>query len=109
MITTKVARRITVVLDAALKELVFDKVQSLGACCFHYMEVSGQGTHAVTGDPYSGEGLLRLEIVTTQEIGAKLLDWIHAAQFAQLSHYALFAFADNVEVDERDQSITKIR
>jgi len=35
MITTKVARRITVVLDAALKELVFEKVRSLGACCFH--------------------------------------------------------------------------
>ncbi|MHC2067184.1 hypothetical protein ACYFX5_06920 [Bremerella sp. T1] len=108
MITTKVARRVTIVLDASLKELVFEQVQSLGACCFHYMEVNGQGLHAVTGDPYNGTGLLRMEIVTTEAIGAKLLDWIHAAQFAQLNQYALFAFADNVEVDERDQSMTKL-
>lgn len=108
MITTKNARRVTIVLDAALKDIVFEKVQQLGAACFNYTECSGQGLHAVTGNPYSGESLLRMEIVTTPMIGAKLLDWIHAAQFAQLSHYALFAFADNVEVDERDQSVTKI-
>lgn len=108
MITTKNARRITIVLDAALKDIVFEKVQQLGATCFNYNECSGQGHHAVTGNPYSGEGLLRMEIVTTPTTGAKLLDWIHAAQFAQLSHYALFAFADTVEVDERDQSVTKL-
>ncbi|MEW4454123.1 hypothetical protein AB1L30_15730 [Bremerella sp. JC817] len=107
MITTKVARRITIVHDAALKELIFDQIEVLGAACYHYLEVEGKGRHAVTGDPYNGGRLLRVEIVTTQAIGAKILDWIHAAQFAQLNQYALFAFADNVEVDERDQAITQ--
>lgn len=106
MITTKVARRVTIVLDAALKELIFDQVEELGAANYHYMQAQGKGHHAITGDPYHGEGLLRMEIITTQEIGSKILNWIHAAQLAQLNQYALFAFADNVEVDERDQSVT---
>ncbi|UUO04495.1 hypothetical protein M4951_13950 [Blastopirellula sp. J2-11] len=104
MFTTKNARRVTIVMDAALKGFMLEKLSELGVRSYSFMNCHGQGHHAVTGDLYNGDDLLRLEIVTTTEIGAKILDWIHAAQFAQLSQYALFAYADHVEVDERDQS-----
>ncbi|MFI4873743.1 MAG: P-II family nitrogen regulator [Blastopirellula sp. JB062] len=104
MFTTKNARRVTIVLDAAVKGLMLEKISELGVRCYSLMNCSGHGRHAVTGDLYNGDDLLRLEIVTTTETGAKILDWIHAAQFAQLSQYPLFAYADYVEVDERDQS-----
>lgn len=106
MFTTKNARRVTIVMDAGLKGLVLEKIAELGVRCYSLVTCQGQGHHAVTGDLYNGDDLLRLEIVTTNEIGAKILDWIHAAQFAQLSQYALFAYADYVEVDERDQSFS---
>lgn len=104
MFSTKNARRVTIVMDAALQSFVLDKISEMGVRYYSVINCHGQGHHAVTGDLYGGDDLLRVEIITSNDVGGKILDWIHAAQFAQLSQYALFAFADYVEVDERDQS-----
>lgn len=92
-------------MDASLKSVVLDRITELGAKGYNYVECSGKGQHAITGHPFSGDGLLRVEIITTMEIGGKILDYIHAAQFAQLGQYPLTAFADTVEVDMRDRSL----
>lgn len=105
MFTTKTARRITIILDASLKTYILDKIVELGAKGYNYIECKGKGVHAITGDAYSSDQLLRVEVIATVDVGQKILDYIHAAQFAQLGKYALAAFADTVEVDLRDQSL----
>lgn len=107
MFATKTARRVTIIVDGALKTTILNKVTELGAHGYNYVECQGKGIHAITGDPYSGEHLLRIEVITTPEVGAKILDYIHAMQFSHLKQYALSAFADNVEVDARDQSLSE--
>jgi hypothetical protein len=70
------------------------------------MEVHGKGAHAITGDPYSGENLVRIEVIASMEVGEAILNYIHAAQFGHLGHYALSAYADIVDVDTRDRSLS---
>jgi len=105
MFTTKTARRVTILVDAALKTVILDKITDLGATGYNYVECQGKGRHAITGDAYQGDALIRIEIVSTAEVCAAILNYIHAAQFAQLNQYALTAFADAVEVDIRDKSL----
>lgn len=105
MFTTKTARRVTIMVDAALKDTILDKILELGAQGYNYVECKGKGAHAITGHPYSGENLIRIEVICPVEIGAKILDYIHAQQFSHLGQYALSAFADTVEVDIRDKSL----
>ena len=107
MITTKTARRVTILVDAALKTTILDKVVELGAKGYNYIECKGgKGLHAITGDPRSGDNLLRIEVICTQEVGAAILDSIHAAIAGAYSQYALSAYADTVEVDPRDESFS---
>lgn len=107
MIQTKQAKRLTILIDASLKSVILDKLLELGAKGYNFCQCQGKGVHAITGDVYGGDNLLKIETVVTPETAAKILDFIHVAQFAELSNYALSAYADTVEVDVRDQSFAE--
>lgn len=104
MFTSHQARRVVILADSSLKEIILDKVTDLGAKGYNYVFCYGKGVHALTGHNFSGENIIRIEVVTTNEIATAILDFIHAAQFAQLRQYALSAFSDIVEVDQRDKA-----
>jgi len=106
LFTTKTARRVTIIVDATLKTMILDKIMQLGATGYNYIECQGKGRHAITGDMFHGESLLRIEVISSAEVCSAILDYVHATQFAQLGQYALTAFADTVEVDLRDRSLT---
>lgn len=105
MFETKTARRVVIIVDSSLKDQILDKVIDLGAKGYNYTKCNGRGQHAITGDPYHEDGLVRIEVIASVEVGAAILDYIHAAQFQQFGRYALSAFADTVEVDMRDKSL----
>ena len=105
MFETRNARRVVVIVDASLKDQMLDKFIELGARGYNTIDCGGCGTHAVTGEPYSSGELVRIEVIASVDVGAIILDYIHSVQFQQFGRYALTAFADNVEVDMRDQSM----
>jgi hypothetical protein len=107
MFTTKTARRVTILVDAALKTTILDKVVELGAKGYNFVECKGgKGLHAISGDPHSGDNLLRIEVICALDVGAAILDYIHTAKLGAYSQYALSAYADTVEVDRRDESLS---
>lgn len=104
MFDAKQARRVTIIADASLKTVILDKVTALGAKGYNFSFCNGKGSHAITGEIYDSDMLVRIEIVTNDKVAADILDFIHAAQFAQLSQYALTTFSDVVDVDQRDKA-----
>jgi len=106
MFETQNVRRVVIIVDAALKDQMLDKIVELGARGYNTMECGGRGTHAITGDPYRSAELVRIEVIASFAVGAAILDYIHAVQFQQFGNYALSAFADTVEVDMRDRSLS---
>lgn len=105
MIKTVTARRIIVIVDASLKDQLLERFLELGAKGYNYVSCSGKGNHMGTGDPFSSDGLVRIEVIASAEIAEAILDYIHAVQFHQFGRYALTAFSSSVEIDERDQSL----
>jgi hypothetical protein len=99
------ARRVVVIVDATIAEQFLDKFIEMGVGGYNTTQCGGRGTHSVTGDPFSSGELIRIEMISSMEIGARILDYIHAVQFQQFGRYALTAFADTVEVDMRDRSL----
>ncbi len=105
MFETRNVRRVVVIVDSSLKDLLLEKFIELGARGYNVVDCEGRGTHAITGEPFSSSELVRIEILASVDVGAAILNYIHAVQFQQFGRYALTAFADNVEIDMRDQSI----
>jgi nitrogen regulatory protein PII len=106
MFETKTARRVVIIVDETLKDQLLEKVLELGAKGYNYIECTGKGQHAITGAHYFKNGLVRIEVIASVEVVSSILDYIHAAQFQQFGRYALSAFADTVEVDMRDRSLS---
>lgn len=107
MFETTNARRVVIIVDASLQHQIIEKVMELGARGYNTVSCGGHGTHAITGEPFrSGDELVRIEVISSFAVGAKILDYIHVVQFQQFSNYALSAYADTVEVDLRDASFS---
>ena len=106
MFETVNSRRVVVIVDASLQDQLLDKFIELGARGYNTINCGGRGTHAITGEPFRSGDLVRIEIISTFDVGAAILDYIHAVQFQQFGRYPLTAFADTVEVDVRDRSLS---
>lgn len=106
MFETVNARRVVVIVDASLADQLLEKFTELGARGNNVVDCGGRGTHAITGEPFQSGELFRIEVIGSFEVGAAILDYIHAVQFQQFGRYALTAYADTVEVDRRDRSLT---
>ena len=104
MLNTIKVHRVVIIVDATLADQFCDKVMELGARGYNCVACTGRGTHTITGSPFFGEGLVRIEILTSDEVAKAILDYIHAVQFQQFGQYALSAFLSVVEVDKRDRS-----
>lgn len=105
MFETTNARRVTVIVDATLEDQLLEKFIELGARGYNTVPCGGRGTHAITGEPFRSGELVRIEIIASFDVGAAILDYIHAVQFQQFGRYPLTAYADTVEVDTRDRSL----
>jgi hypothetical protein len=106
MLKTKTARRIVVIVDVSLQSQLIEKFLELGVTGYNCTECSGKGLHSVTGEPFTSRELVRIELITSDEVAATILDYIHAVQFQQFGRYPLAAYTDAVEVDVRDRSLT---
>lgn len=107
MFETKTARRVVIVVDVSLQDQILEKVLELGASGYNCVECTGKGFHTITGDPFSSRGLVRIEVITSLQAAAAILDYLHAVQFQQFGNYPLSAYTHAVEVDMRDRSLVK--
>jgi hypothetical protein len=105
MFETTNVRRVVIIVDASLKDQLLEKLIGLGARGYNTVDCGGHGTHAISGDPFTSDELVRIEVIASFVVAAAILDYIHAVQFQQFGHYALSAFSDTVEVDVRDRSL----
>lgn len=105
MFEPKDASRVVIVVDAVLKPQIVEKIFELGASGYNCVECTGKGVHSISGDLFSSNELVRIEVITSEEIAAKILGHLHAVQFQQFGRYALMAFLDHVQVDARDRTI----
>ncbi len=105
MLKTVKVRRVVVIVDATLRDQFLERFMKLGAKGYNFVACTGRGAHMVTGGPFSREGLVRIEVLATDEVAEAIMDHIHAVQFQQFGQYALTAFSNVVEVDERDRSL----
>ncbi|MBD3675725.1 MAG: hypothetical protein HUJ26_19610 [Planctomycetaceae bacterium] len=96
---TKLAKRMTVIADITIKPTLLNEFLKLGAKGYHCVVVFGKGEHEQIGDLLTGSALVRIELVTTPEVADAIMDYVHSGKF---HNYALTAYVDNVEVDERD-------
>jgi len=99
------ARRIVVIVDVTLQEQILNKFIEMGVRGYNTTLCGGRGTHSITGEAYKSGDLVRIEVISSVEVGAAMLDYIHTVQFQQFGRYALSAYSDNVEVDIRDRSL----
>jgi len=106
MLKSNQVRRVVIIVDATLTNQFLEKVMEFGAKGYNYVSCKGRGTHTITGGPFSSNDLNRIEVLASQEVAEAILNYIHAVQFQQFGQYALSAFSNIVEVDERDRSFT---
>lgn len=107
MFNTNPVRRVVIIVDATLTDQFLDKVMELGAKGYNYVSCKGRGTHTITGSVFSSDELVRIEVLASEEVADAILNYIHAVQFQQFGQYALSAFSNVVEVDDRDRSFTR--
>jgi predicted nucleic acid-binding protein len=98
----KLAKRLVVIADVAIKGKILARCVELGAKGYHAVVVLGQGEHEQTADMITGAALIRIELVTNAEVAEAIMDYLHSGEF---KHYALTAYVDNVEVDSRDNFV----
>lgn len=94
--------RVVIIADVLLKQVLLETIVEYGAKGYNVMTCFGQGRHEVLGDVMTGRALVRIEVLTTDEITAKIMDFVHQPRYRA---HALTAFVDHVEVDSRDQYV----
>lgn len=97
---TREARRIVVIADVMLKELLLEKILEFGAKGYNCATCFGKGEHEALGDLLTGRALIRIEVITNNEVAERILDFIHQPRYRA---HALICFLDAVEVDTRDR------
>ncbi len=106
MAETKKVRRVVIIVDTTLTEQMLSKVVELGAKGYNCTRCSGKGMHAISGTPFEGDGLTRIEVLANEATADKIVNYVHSVQFQQFGRYALTAYSDTVDVDVRDVTLT---
>ncbi len=88
-------RRITVVADVTLKEMLLKHFFKLGANGYTSMSCHGQGRHELIADPYSGDALVRLELLVQPAVAESIMSYLQEDVF---DNYAVTACSETVDV-----------
>lgn len=93
-------RRVTVIADVLLDNRLLQELFKLGARGYTSMKCHGRGRHAVLEDPYTGDGLVRLEFLVQPTVAEKIIDYLHSEVFSQ---FAATVCSETVEVAASDK------
>jgi hypothetical protein len=88
-------RRVTVVADVTLKEMLLKQFFKFGAHGYTAMSCHGQGRHELIADPYSGEALVRLELLVQPDVADSIMGYLERAVS---DNYAVTACSETVDV-----------
>lgn len=93
-------RRVTVVADAVLEKTLLESFTSLGAQGYTIVDCRGKGHHTVIPDPYTGQELIRIELLVQPKVADAIFDYLHREVF---ENYACAACIETVEVGPSDR------
>ncbi len=93
---TKLCKAVVVV-DTALEKQALEKFQELGVKGYTCMHCFGRGQHAVYEEPWVGHSQSRIEMITSHDIGEKIIDYLHSSDFA---HHPVTGYLETVEVGD---------
>ena len=98
MCRTVAMRRVVLIADCRLEELLLAEIERLGFLMHNRVDCCGKGGKDVFSDGFSGRSRVRIEALGTRDIAVELLDFV---QQPELRRYSIVSFMDVVEVDER--------
>ena len=94
-------RRVIIITDTAIESPNLEHLMSIGVRGYNCVYCFGKGRHESMEDPFTGRSQVRIEVLASQSIAEKVMDYIHEPEFAR---YPIIAFSDTVEIDERNAS-----
>jgi hypothetical protein len=93
-------RRVTVIADVVLEKTLLESFTRLGAQGYTIMECRGKGHHTVIPDPYTGQALVRIELLVQPKVADAIFDYLHREVF---ENYACAACIETVDVAPGDR------
>jgi nitrogen regulatory protein P-II 2 len=85
---------VTIVAEAVLEHEILRALRELGARGYTITEARGEGTRGVHAVDWEGQNL-RIEVVVSAEVAARIVDHVAAEYF---EHYSVIAYLQDVEV-----------
>lgn len=98
MLKLKRIRKVVVVVETSLEQLMLAEFAKLGAKGYTVVHCIGKGRHAVIDEPFMGHSQARIETLCGQETADKIMKFCLQPRF---EHYPVTAYMEEVEVDER--------
>lgn len=98
MCSTVAMRRVVVIVDAVLEQLLVEEIERLGFIVHTRADCVGRGARDVLQDGFSGRERVRFEAIGTRDIALDLMEFV---QQPELRRYSIVTFMDVVEMDER--------
>jgi hypothetical protein len=100
MSTLQNLSKAVLVVETALEKEVLGEIQRLGVKGYTCVYCFGYGRHPVYEDPFMPSPQVRIETITTRQIGEAILKYIAAPQFA---NRPAIAYLEAVEVLAADR------
>ncbi|MGQ0635049.1 MAG: P-II family nitrogen regulator [Planctomycetaceae bacterium] len=89
-------RRVTVVADAALEQMLLEEFVRVGAKGYTCVDCRGRGGHEGIEDPFSGSSRVRIETVVQPDTANRIVAYLSSPEF---DSHALFTTVEAVHVD----------
>jgi hypothetical protein len=93
-------RRVTVIADSVLENMLLDQFVRLGARGYTVFDCRGKGEHAILENTFSRVSRVRIETIVQPAVAKAILDYLHTPTFAS---HAVTACIETVEVSPEDR------
>ena len=93
------ARRVTIIIDSLLEDLITKQLGKLGAKGYTIMDCRGCGEHQIVQDLFTITSRIRIETIVQPTVAQAIMKFVESPHFAQR---ALTACVETVEVSPRD-------
>ena len=102
MSTTTELTKVIVITETHFEQEMLNHFRELGIKGFTCMNCWGQGHHQVYDEPFIGHSQTRIEIITTDAIANKIVDYCRQPRFET---HAVTAYFEIVRVRDADRFI----
>lgn len=100
MLELKEIKRVVIIVEAALLNVITEQFDTLGVKGYNCVYCFGKGQHEYgIADPYSSQSHVKIEILANEEIASVAFNYLNKVK---VDNYAATVFIDSVFVDKKD-------